>query len=116
MKNTLFYMLSLCLSLVFLSGCKKESDSSSVIKTLHYVFKNGEIAECHYNGALVYSCAKNAYDSPTAIFDKDGIELAICDFAWGTSDSICFEIDSCVVVYRTHPNIWNKPEVNKYGL
>jgi len=99
------------------AGCNKNKpDNYKTLKKLYKDYKNGEINECIYNGEVVYSVGLNAHDAGNAIFDKDGTSIGDCNYAWGTVDNICGELQNCEVIYRVEDNIWGTPAVDVYGL
>ena len=109
-------ILSLSLLFALAISCSKKNDNIDTIKELHKTYKNGEISECTYEGKTVYSCGINAYDAGGTIYNKDGEIIGSCNYAWGTPDSICGELEDCEIIYRVADNIWGQPHVDKYDL
>jgi hypothetical protein len=108
-------LFALVMLLVGMAGCQKDSHRY-VLRQLYKKYKNGEISECRWHGQLVYSGGINAYDAGSAIYDEHGNEIGRCNYAWGSVDSICYQLENCETVYRVKDNIWGKPPVNKYKL
>ncbi|NOQ72275.1 MAG: hypothetical protein GQ574_09755 [Crocinitomix sp.] len=115
MKN-ITSILSLFLFMALAFSCNKKNDNINTIKKLHKTYKNGEISECTYEDETVYSCGINAYDAGGVIYDKDGEIIGSCNYAWGTPDTICGELEDCTVIYRVADNIWGQAHVDKYDL
>jgi len=97
-------------------SCIKNPDNWSTIKSLHDTYKNGEMSECVLDGEKVYHCALNAYDAGSSIFNAAGDLIGSCNYAWGTPDSICTQLEACEVIYRVKDNIWGLSHVDKYKL
>ena len=109
-------MTILVLVNLFVLGCSKDKATSSTVKTLYTIYKNGEIDECQYNGQTVYAAGLNAYDAGTIVYDKEGNKIGECNYAWGHVDSMCVHLQNCSTIYRCDHNIWGQPFVDKYGL
>lgn len=100
-----------------ISSCKKEdAPNKETLKQLYKIYSNGEISECKYNGQTLYSAALNAYDAGGAVYDKNGKQIGVCNYAWGSVDSICSKLNECEVIYRVKNNIWGSPAIDKYKL
>lgn len=113
------YLYSILCLFVFTSltiGCKDKPDNYSTIKKLHKDYKNGQISECMHDGNTVYGCTTNAYDAGGVIYDNDGEIIGSCNYAWGTPDPICGELQDCEVIYRVADNIWGQSHIDKYDL
>ncbi len=115
MKKT-FILLALFTLFALSYSCKKNPDNWSTIKSLHKTYKNGEISECTLDGEKVYHCALNAYDAGSSIYNAEGDLIGSCNYAWGTPDSICSQLENCVVIYRIKDNIWGQSSIDKYDL
>lgn len=115
MKN-LRYAIGLLFIMTLVFNCNKKNDNINTIKKLYKTYKNGEISECNHNGETVYICGISAYDAGGVIYDKDGEIIGSCNYAWGTVDSICGELEDCEVIYWMKDNIWGQPHVDKYNL
>lgn len=114
-KTKIFTILILIISLGTFS-CKKDSSANGTLKKLYKTYRSGEISECKFNGALVYSAGLNATDAGNQIYDIDGNKIGNCSYGWGNVDSICKQLTDCEVIYRIKDNIWGQPAVDKYGL
>jgi len=114
-KTRIFALLILVNTLGVFS-CKKDSTANETLATLYKSYKLGEISECKFKEATVYSAALNATDAGNQIYDIDGRKIGNCSYGWGIVDSICGQLTECEVVYRVKDNIWGKPAVDKYGL
>lgn len=113
-KVELFLLVSYLL-LIF--GCKKDNfENSDTLRNLYKKYKKGEICECKLSGNLVYTASENAYDASTFIYDKDCNLVGTCNYAWGTVDPICKELQDCVTIYRCKGHISGQPSIDKYGL
>jgi hypothetical protein len=110
------HLAALIFIIALIFSCNKKDDNIKTIKNLHKTYKDGEISECTHNGETVYSCGINAYDAGSVVYDKDGEIIGSCNYAWGTVDPICGELEDCEVIYRVKDNIWGQPHVDKYGL
>lgn len=98
-------------------GCQKDNPENwSTIKKLYKTYKNGEISECKYKGETVYSGALNAYDAGNNVYDASGKQIGSCNYAWGTVDDICGELENCKTIYRVEDNIWGRDYVDEYNL
>ncbi|MFT5821180.1 MAG: hypothetical protein ACI8ZM_002429 [Crocinitomix sp.] len=115
MKNLKTILCLLLLSSLTFS-CNKKIDNIKTLKDLHKIYESGQMLECTHNGETVYSCGPNVYDSGGVIYDKDGEVIGSCNFAWGTSDPICGELEECEVIYLSADNIWGQPHIDKYNL
>jgi hypothetical protein len=109
-------LLFLFLLLAALTACHKDADNWHTLKDLYDSYKDGKISECMYNGNKVYSCAINAYDAGSVIYNEDGDQIAICNYAWGGVDAMCDDLTNCEVIYCCEDNIWGEQQVDKYGL
>ena len=119
MKNsTLFRSLLIIGLLLTITNCKKdEIQNLDTLNKLYEKYEDGEISECKYNGELVYTAQMNVYDAETVIFDVEGNQIGMCNYApWGTLDAICFELEDCEVIYRVEDNIWGQAHEDKYGI
>ncbi|MBK8145057.1 MAG: hypothetical protein IPK62_08695 [Bacteroidetes bacterium] len=117
MKNrTKIFTLLIWIIILGSFSCKKDNTASDTIKKLYKSYKNGEISECKFNGAIVYSAGINATDAGNQIYDIDGKNIGNCNYGWGNVDSICKQLTDCEVIYRVRDNIWGQPAVDKYGL
>ena len=115
MKNTFVHSLIIFSCFLSLNSCKKDKHEK-ILKELYKTYENGVISECSYNGETGYSAGLNAYDAGSAVYDEDGNQIGSCNFAWGSVDSICNQLEDCEVVYRIEDNIWGQPAVDKYGI
>ena len=102
--------------LVFLNACNKKVENGSVLHSLHNIYKDGSISECHLHGQLVYSAGLNAYDAGSTIYDTLGTPIGTCNYAWGPVDPMCKQLESCEVIYRGYNDISGQPFTDKYGL
>jgi hypothetical protein len=91
-------------------------DTPVPLKQLYTIYQNGEINACKYNGEVVYSCGLNAYDAGSVIYDKDGKQIATCNYAFRKVDALCEQLTDCETIYRIKDNIWKTPAVDKYRL
>lgn len=117
-KINLLCLLTL-ISIVFisLSSCKKDNfENSKTIRQLYGIYRNGEISECQLNSQTVYCASQNVFDAATLIYDKDGAQIGVCNYAMNNVDSICSQLSDCEVIYRVENSIWGLPAVDKYGL
>ena len=110
-----------CMAFLFLVCCKtvnhsRNFENKNTVIELYKNYADGEISECRYNGQIFYSAGLNAHDAASYIYDKDGKEIASCNYAWGNVDSLCMRLTDCEVIYRVRNNIWGEPAVDKYGL
>ncbi len=98
-------------------GCKKQNAEEAVVRKLYKLYKNGEISSCTYNRKPVYECVMNHVDASIAIYDENGNHLATCNFAWGRpTDSVCYQLKDCKILYRTPNSITGQPAVDVYGV
>jgi hypothetical protein len=110
-------LLLIPMFLLLSSTCKeKKDDNNSALRTLAKQYENGEISECTYNGAKVYSAGLNAYDAGTEIYDASGKKIGSCYYSTGLVDAICNSLSNCEVIYRCKDHITKQPAVDKYGL
>ncbi|MDA9555316.1 hypothetical protein N9R54_03690 [Pelobium sp.] len=118
MKNQIKLLTILIATLLIgFSSCKKDKfKNQQTVKKLYEIYKNGEISECKYNGEIVYSAGLNAFDAGSAIYNKDGQLIVVCNYGWGNVDPICKQLTDCEVIYRVGDNIWKLPAVDKYGI
>lgn len=118
MKTFKLFFTFIITGLILLTiSCKKDDfENKKTLRKLYKTYKNGEISECHFNGDIVYSAGLNAYDAGGAIYDKKGIQIGTCNYAWGLADEICGKLEECEAIYRVDDNIWGQPAVDKYGL
>ena len=118
MRNQLkTIIITLLFIFVAMSSCSKDNlDQEDALKQLYKTYKNGHISECMYNGQKVYSAGINAYDAGSAIYDKDGNQIADCNFAWGIPDEMCKKLEGCEEIYCIKDNIWGHPPIDKYNL
>lgn len=116
MKTLAFVCILIALPLVGFTGCKKKEHTKAVLHTLYQSYADGEISECKLSGETVFTCTLNAHDAPTMIYDQNGNEIGICNYAWGSADEMCYALKKCDVVYRVENNIWGKSPVDKYKL
>ena len=99
------------------TNCRKENvNKLDTLHKLYSLLKDGEIEECKYHNETVYSAAYNAYDAPSIIYDIKGNRIGACNYAWGHVDSICTQLQDCIVIYRCHNHISGQPFVDIYGL
>ena len=116
-RSRILLLVLLSGSLLFATSCKKEKiENHNTLDEMYKIYKDGEIYECQYNGELVYSAGLNAFDAGSVVYDRDGNEIGVCNYAWGQPDEICEELEDCETVYRVENNIWGQPAVDKYGL
>ena len=111
-----FVLLLLLILPVVLSCNKNKPENWKTIKELHKKYRDGMISECEYNGATVYAAGHNAYDAGSVIYDSKGKLIASCNYAWGSVDQMCGELENCEVIYCVEDNIWGYPAVDKYEL
>jgi hypothetical protein len=111
-----FVLLTCSFAIALFLSCKKNPDNWSTIKSLHKTYENGEMSECTLDGEKVYHCGLNAYDAGSSIYNAEGDLIGTCNYAWGTPDSICGQLEDCVVIYRVKDNIWGRPSIDKYDL
>ncbi|MCG8577023.1 MAG: hypothetical protein MI810_19235 [Flavobacteriales bacterium] len=107
--------LLIAMALLSFYSCKK-SDEHKTVEELYNTYKYGRISECKHDGETVFSAEMNAYDAPTVVYDAEGNQIGNCNYAWGSVDSICNELEDCEVVYRVEDNIWGQEAVDKYEL
>ena len=115
----LFSLFTLAMLLfAIVSSCKKDKfkNEQTVKQQLYKTYKNGEISECKYNGQTVYIATLNAYDAGSTIYDKEGKQIGVCNYAWGSVDAICGKTKDCEVIYRVKDNIWGTAAVDKYKI
>ncbi|WP_377241460.1 hypothetical protein [Persicitalea jodogahamensis] len=106
------------LSFFVMTNCKKDKVeiTDGLKKVFNSGFAAGEIAECRYDGILVYTASPNAYDAGSNIYDKNGNPIGTCNYAWGSVDSLCRQLKDCEVVYRVKGFLTGQPPVDKYKL
>lgn len=115
MKN--IYILYFGLMVFGLVSCTKNSvEDWKTIKKLYRTYKNGEISECTLNGEKYFVAGQNAFDAGASIYNKDGIKVGDCNYAWGVVDSLCGKFQACEVVYREEHHISGQAAVDKYNL
>jgi hypothetical protein len=115
MKNK--YIFCLALMAFCLVSCQKNSvDDWKTIKKLYRTYKNGTISECTLNGEKYFVAGLNAFDAGASIYNKDGIKVGDCNYAWGLVDSLCGKLEECEVVYREEHHISGQAAVDKYNL
>ncbi len=107
------FILSL-ITLVVLSACQKNTQDFNLLKKLSKEY--AKITECELEGQTVYKGQLNAYDAPEMVYNTKGELLCICDWSWGSPETICFDILKCKVIYCKKDNIWGQPAVDTYGL
>jgi hypothetical protein len=110
---------TLCILLPFFllsSTCSKKTENDSTLRTLAKQYENGEISECIFNGAKVYSAGLNAYDAGNEVYDASGKKIGSCYYSTGLVDPVCNALTSCEVIYRCKDHITKQPPVDKYGL
>ena len=104
-------------ALIVFAGCKEDGPTPpDTLKDLYKIYKNGQISQCLHEGKTVYGAGLNAYDAGSVIYDENGTQIGVCDYAWGTVDPICQELTDCEVVYRCEDHITGRPAVDIYGL
>lgn len=116
--NKCFRILTMMvlIAMTFTSCTKVQYENKQTIKSLYKIYKDGEISECKHNGKTVYSAYYNYYDGGGAVYDKDGVQIGNCNYAWSQPDPICEELTECEVIYRVKDHIGGKPAVDKYNL
>lgn len=119
MKKKIYFLRLLPLLLLFLPGlsCEKESsEQADGLEKLYRTYADGEISECVLEGEKVYTASQNLVDSPVKVYDRQGNQVAECNYAWGKVDAVCEDLTNCEVVYRVADHISGNPAVDKYGL
>jgi len=107
----------LILIVVAITACKRDkAEKNPALQELYKTYKDGAIDECTHNSEPCYSASLNAYDVPTVIYNNEGKKIGECNFAWGHPDSICYQLQSCSVIYRCRNHISGQPFVDTYGL
>jgi len=112
----LFILLITILTGVNLFMLKSKDKQKLVLEKLFQAYKDGTISECYYQGNRVYFTSINAYDAVDSIYDSEGKNIGLCNYAWGKPDKICEELKNCERIYLPEKNIWGYPPVNKYNL
>lgn len=103
---------------LLLLGCKKDAPVEQLgIRKLHArLGPSYAISECWLNNQKVYDVQHLVYDGASYLYSLEGNRLYTCNYAWGVVDSMCYQVDSCKVVYCPPNNMFNMPAVDEYGL
>ena len=116
MNKTINKLILLTMTVILsigVSGC--DNKKKETVKKLYKEYSHGEIKECKYNGEEVYCAMRiDVGNTATAIYDKDGKQIGLCDYGKHV-DLICFELTDCKVVYRVKYNR-EVAAVDKYGI
>ena len=113
------FKLTLIISIFFscFSACKQDKAITKAgIHTIYSNFKNGVISKCKLNEQTVYTASENAYDASAYIYDVKGNKIGECNWAWGKTDTFCFQLQNCETIYRCQNHISGRPFTDKYGL
>lgn len=86
-----------------------------ILVALYQGFEQGQISECVSRDQWIYKGEVSAYDAPSVLFDEMGSLIGGCNYAWGSVDPICEEIEQCEVIYRGPDSMYGPP-LDKYGL
>lgn len=89
---------------------------ASAIRTLYGQYSDGEIGQCTFEGAVVFSVGLNAHDAGSSVVDLRGDVLGECNYAQDLVSDICHSLDACQTIYRVESNIWGQMPVDIYGL
>ena len=112
MKNKIKFLLFLIITIIVLTGIssfqkedklenKDKLENIETIKKLYFIYNDGEIFQCKFKGERVYHAMRNARDASRIIYDKNGIKIGSCSYAWGKRiESICNQMTACEVIYR----------------
>jgi len=112
MKKMLPLFLLLCMHAV---QCRKDHNAPPIVKLLHSQCANCEIDECHYNGQTIFCTAMMANDAGATLYNSNGEQIGLCNYAWGTVDTLCGQLENCQTLYRPE-NAMGLPPADKYGL
>lgn len=114
--NLRLVFLSFGLIVLFSACTKDKPENWKTIKELHKSNEDARISSCKYDGATVYTVELNAYDAGTVIYNAEGNQIGSCNYAWGSVDQACNDLEDCEVIYCPEDNIWGHSAVDKYGL
>jgi hypothetical protein len=118
MKQTLkILILFIFIIVMAIEGCRKTKDDNlATLRNLYLSYKDGEISECKFNNDTVYDAAFESYSAWSTIYNLDGMIIGTCNYDWGPVDTICSQLQTCRVIYRSRNHPSGAPPIDVYGL